>query len=230
MRKYSYEQKLRAVEDYCSGQRGLRVIAAKHSVDISIFRLWISRYRQNGIEGLRTKRRGPNVTAEFKLVVLNRIDEEGLSFRETAAAFNMRKSDVIGDWQRAYARDGMAGLRPRRPSGRKGSAAKRPEGASPVRQVDLQRLVELPRLAVRLGPILVGIQLVGHRLIVRRGDVERPPHFQQLRLGDAGEHIVDRFFEIARHERHGAHFTEEILHFTMQLDAQGFHRAAQGVA
>ena len=51
---------------------------------------------------------------KFKLVVLQRVRHEALSFRQAAALFDIRNFNIIGLWQRAYESDGMAGLLPYR--------------------------------------------------------------------------------------------------------------------
>ena len=49
---------------------------------------------------------------EFKLAVLQRIRNEGLSYRQAAAVFDIRHFNIIGAWERAYDRDGVDGLIP----------------------------------------------------------------------------------------------------------------------
>ncbi|MBD0680769.1 transposase, partial [Pseudomonas sp. PSB11] len=42
MRKYTVQVKLLAVQDYCSGNAGLRDVADRHDVDFSSLRQWIA--------------------------------------------------------------------------------------------------------------------------------------------------------------------------------------------
>ncbi|WP_080430798.1 MULTISPECIES: helix-turn-helix domain-containing protein [Burkholderia cepacia complex] len=99
MGKYTDRAKLAAVRAYCSGEAGLKAVAQRHGANISLLRQWIARYRAHGEEGVRTKKRAPtNFSAEFKLSVLKRM-REGLSQRQTAALFNIRRFNVIGEWE-----------------------------------------------------------------------------------------------------------------------------------
>ncbi|VWD46723.1 putative transposase [Burkholderia contaminans] len=100
MGKYTDQAKLAAARDYCSGESGLKAVAQRHGVNVSSLRQWIAGYRAHGEEGVRTKKRAPtNFSVEFKLSVLKRMHEEGLSQRQTAALFNIRRFNVIGEWE-----------------------------------------------------------------------------------------------------------------------------------
>ncbi|WP_444762077.1 hypothetical protein [Roseateles sp.] len=43
---------------------------------------------------------------------------DGLSCRQAGALFNVRRFDTIAEWERAYSRDGIAGLMPHQPKRR----------------------------------------------------------------------------------------------------------------
>lgn len=82
-----------------------------HNVGVSSLRKWIAAYQAHGIAGIRVRRR-ELYDVEFKLAVLERVRDEGLSFRQAAALFNIRNFNIIDLWQRAYESDGMAGVVP----------------------------------------------------------------------------------------------------------------------
>ncbi|ASP73264.1 helix-turn-helix domain-containing protein [Sinorhizobium meliloti] len=52
--------------------------------------------------------------AEFKLSVVKRMWEDGLSYRQTAALFNIRNAGCLSDWERRYETGGIDALAPRR--------------------------------------------------------------------------------------------------------------------
>ncbi|GAB5101314.1 transposase [Caballeronia sp. HLA56] len=111
MGKYTDQAKLVAVRDYCSGEGGLKAVAQRHGVNVSSLRQWIAGYRAHGEEGVRTKKRAPtNFSTEFKLSVLKRMHEEGLSQRQTAALFNLRRFNVIGEWEDKFKQGGSKAL------------------------------------------------------------------------------------------------------------------------
>jgi len=111
--EYSEQIKLAAIEAYCSGQHGLSATALLHNVGVSSLRKWIAAYQVHGIAGIRVKRREV-YDIEFKLAVLKRVLDEGLSLRQAAALFDIRNFNIIGLWQRAYDSEGIAGLVPYR--------------------------------------------------------------------------------------------------------------------
>ena len=109
MKKYTEQTKLSVVEDYCSGSAGHREVAHRHGVDASSLRKWIAAYQALGAAGLKSKRK-KNYSPEFKLAVLQCMRKEELSYRQVAALFDIRKSDIIGEWERRYYEGGLEAL------------------------------------------------------------------------------------------------------------------------
>jgi transposase len=107
--KYTEQEKLLAVEDYCTGQSGLRITAQRHNVDVSSLRQWVAAYRVFGAMGIKEKKRA-FYSVEFKLTVLRRVRLEKLSYRQAAALFDVRRFDIIGHWERQYAEGGLDAL------------------------------------------------------------------------------------------------------------------------
>nr|WP_246884459.1 transposase [Pseudomonas chlororaphis] len=56
------------------------------------------------------QKRKKHYSPEFKLSVLQRMREEELSYRQTAALFDIRKFDIIGQWERRYDEGGLNAL------------------------------------------------------------------------------------------------------------------------
>jgi transposase len=108
--KYSIEKRLEAVLAYLDGAGGWRYVAEQYGVETSSLRGWVAMYREHGPAGLEPKIRERNYSAEFKLEVITRMTREGLSYRQTAALFNIRRSNWIGEWQRRYDEGGIAAL------------------------------------------------------------------------------------------------------------------------
>ena len=117
MKKYTEKAKLSVVEDYCSGSAGHREVAHHHGVNSSSLRKWIAAYQALGAAGLKSKRK-KNYSPEFKLAVLQRMRKEELSYRQVAALFDIRKSDIIGEWERRYNEGGLEALSRQPGSGR----------------------------------------------------------------------------------------------------------------
>src|SRR5260363_31336 len=86
MGKYTEQTKLTATEDYCGGHSSLKTVARRHSVDISSLRKWVAVYKMHGATALKTKEKKCH-SVEFKLSVLKRVRDEGLSLRLAGGVF-----------------------------------------------------------------------------------------------------------------------------------------------
>lgn len=111
MTRYTDQQKLDAVKAYRAGEGGLRAIAKAHCVGYDALRAWVASYDVHGPSGVTAKRK-INYDLEFKLDVLRRMREDGLSSRQAAALFNIRRLDQVAEWSRLYAVHGAAALQP----------------------------------------------------------------------------------------------------------------------
>ena len=97
--KYSEKQKLATVEAYMDGGQGLSATVAPVGVGFDVLRQWVAVYREHGKLGLQVRRQRTRYAPEFKLEVLNRIRDEGLSYRQAAAIYDIRRFDMIGTWE-----------------------------------------------------------------------------------------------------------------------------------
>jgi len=109
MGKYTEQTKLTATEDYCGGHSSLKTVARRHSVDVSSLRKWVTVYKIHGATALKTKGKKCH-SVEFKLSVLKRVRDEGLSLRQAAALFDIPRFDIIGRWERQYREGGLDAL------------------------------------------------------------------------------------------------------------------------
>ena len=113
--KYTLEFKLRCVEEVLKNHRTVGAVAAVNGCDESNIRKWIGFYKKYGVDGLLAAK-NQNYTLDFKLKVLDAINKKFLSLREACVKFNVPSDSTIINWQRAYAKDGPAGLN--KPQGR----------------------------------------------------------------------------------------------------------------
>lgn len=96
--KYDIEFKLMVVEDYLRGHRGYKSIGLRHAIRWESVRQWVRAYRAQGKAGLQ--RKYERYSAAFKNLVVQRMNDEGLSCQEAAALFNIRSVCAIGAWKR----------------------------------------------------------------------------------------------------------------------------------
>jgi transposase len=121
MGKYSAGFKLKMVTAYLDGKAGYKTLGKTYKVEEGAIRRWVAGYRTHGAEGL--KKKTGSYSAEFKLSVLQHMWENRLSYRETAAIFNIRHEGHLSTWERLYRNGGSAGLEPRKRGRRRKSMA-----------------------------------------------------------------------------------------------------------
>lgn len=111
MSKYSYELKIKVVNEYLNGENSMTSLAKKYSISSkSIVFNWINTYEQYGFEGLRHKTSKQIYTGDFKLRVIQYRQINRLSYRETANYFKINRGSTIANWERVYNEQGMIGL------------------------------------------------------------------------------------------------------------------------
>ena len=132
MTKYDEQFKLSVVQSYEQGTDGLMSVAHHYGLDHAMVRRWVQAYQHHGLQGLRKK--FSHYSTEFKLSVLRRIQQEGLSATQAIALFDIRGgAGVITDWQRRYHEQGLAGLQPKPRGGPKKMSV--PESPKPTNSI-----------------------------------------------------------------------------------------------
>jgi transposase len=131
MTKYTLEERLQSVLAYLEGKASFESVAQQFKVGVTPLKTWVASYRENGMEGLL-----PNYTnydIQFKMDVLNYLNESGASIRQTAAVFNIPSSSTIIQWKREIEAKGLDALlrkKKGRPSMKKESKKSLPEEGS----------------------------------------------------------------------------------------------------
>ena len=118
MSKYSTQFKLSVVQQYLTGEAGIKTITNQHGIEQAMFRRWVRSFRQHGESGLAPKYSHYN--AAFKLSVLQYMWDNHHSLQETNAYFDLRSPTCLNQWSALYDAGGMAALEPA-PKGRKKS-------------------------------------------------------------------------------------------------------------
>lgn len=113
MSKYSPEFKEKVVREYLDSTIGLTSLASKYSLEESMIRFWCQRYKNHG--PLTFQKKHSVYSSSFKLKVLKHQQAHSLSYRETAAYFDIRSgAGVVSLWQKLYDEGGLPALEPRR--------------------------------------------------------------------------------------------------------------------
>jgi transposase-like protein len=98
MVKFTLEDKLAAIQRYLEGADSYKSIGASIGTSENIVRTWVMQYQQHGSEAL--KKSYTSYSAQFKLDVLNYMNDNGTSPNETAAIFNITSPACL--WEDYY--------------------------------------------------------------------------------------------------------------------------------
>lgn len=109
MTKYDEQFRLKLAREGADDGVGIRQLVHKYGVDHSILRRWISTYRIHGAECFQKMRN--KYDADFKMSVLQRVKEEGLSGRQAMAIFRLGGPGLVLKWQRLYDLGGIEALK-----------------------------------------------------------------------------------------------------------------------
>lgn len=108
MVKFSSQEKIQVVKEYLNGNDGERTIAKSFGVHPSLLHHWIKLYELFGDDAF--EKRYTSYPAQYKLDVLNYMNEQGTSIRETAAFFNIPSPETLRKWKIAFETQGFDAL------------------------------------------------------------------------------------------------------------------------
>ena len=109
---YPYEIKLEVVKYVLEEGHSRKEAARQYDVSCTVVEKWVNLYQNHGEEGLTSRNRRnqqQNFTGKFKLNVLEYMEENNLSYTQTAAVFCV---DVVtvSRWARRYREGGLQAL------------------------------------------------------------------------------------------------------------------------
>lgn len=111
MAKYSFEFKLKIVQEYLEGKGGTPYLSKKHGVKSETqLRGWINAYREFGEEGLLRKRQNQSYSVQFKMDAIELYQTTELSYREVTNYLGINNPSVVANWMRTFRAEGMEGL------------------------------------------------------------------------------------------------------------------------
>ena len=114
MAKYSFEFKLKIVQEYLNGEGGYKFICNKHNIsDPSILRRWVSAYNSFGKDGLMRSRKRENYTFDFKRHVVELYLTTEVSYQELALQIGVNNPALLCRWINDYRIAGPDALKPK---------------------------------------------------------------------------------------------------------------------
>ena len=108
MTKTTKEEKIRIILRYIDGQESLNQIAREENVHQAELSTWIRLYEHHGFEGFAKPY--TSYSAQFKMDVLNYMNETGMSTVDAAAIFNISSSRLIRKWRNQFETGGFDAL------------------------------------------------------------------------------------------------------------------------
>jgi transposase len=100
--KYTKSFKFRAVQYVLKNNLGVTHVCDKFGVSKRQLRTWINYYKLYGVSGLEPRIKNSKYSFDFKLMVLNDIEELGLSISEAALKYNVPSNTTVRNWLRIY--------------------------------------------------------------------------------------------------------------------------------
>ncbi|WP_425509187.1 IS3 family transposase [Xanthomonas cannabis] len=110
MTKYDVRFKLQVAKEACKTSISVKAVARGHGLDFSTVRRWAATYRLHGWRGFHRKARSYDLP--FKLDVLEKMRQEGMSARQATTYFQIGSAGAVAQWQRLYADGGAQALAP----------------------------------------------------------------------------------------------------------------------
>lgn len=112
MAKYSFEFKLKVVQEYLKGEGGYTFLSRKFNVaSKSNIKKWVATYNTLGEEGLLRSRKKQTYSLDFKLHVVELYLTTEVSYQELALQFGLNNPPLLVKWVNDYRIAGPDALR-----------------------------------------------------------------------------------------------------------------------
>lgn len=148
MAKYSFDFKLKLVQEYLDGKGGYLYLSKEHGMnDNKQLRTWVNSYIEFGEEGLYRKRQNKKYSVQFKLNAIELYQTSEMSYFEVANALGINNPPLIASWMRKFRDEGVEGLS--KPKGRPSNMTKKKESikrkATKIMTDDSERIKALEK-------------------------------------------------------------------------------------
>jgi transposase len=141
MAKLTAQEKIQAVKKYLEGVEGQKTVAESVGVTRAILQTWIRQYQHHGEAAF--EKSYTTYSADYKIMVLNYINEHGTSIREAAAIFNIPTHSLLIRWKNQFETKGVDTLKSKkkgRPSMKNEKKPAPAEGSAEALQAEVERL------------------------------------------------------------------------------------------
>ncbi|WP_139365065.1 IS3 family transposase [Litchfieldia alkalitelluris] len=142
-KKYPLEIKIAAVNEYLEGGESIRQTAQKYNVNKTMLHRWVAKFQNHGISGLEETY--TKYSFEFKMDVLNYLNEMGASIEEVTAVFNVSSSAIVYKWKNLLETQGIDALKKKKKE-RPSPMKKQPKNNQPVEGTEEALRAEIEQL------------------------------------------------------------------------------------
>ena len=108
MTKFTYNQKIEAVARYQNQGESINEIAKSIGVNRAVLGNWIKQFEYHGLAAFENSY--TSYTAQFKMDVLNYMNENGVSSNEAAVIFKISSPALIRKWRNQLKTNGIDAL------------------------------------------------------------------------------------------------------------------------
>ena len=110
--KHTKAFKINAVRKYLKGHLSSAEFSKKYLLNAATLKRWADRYKQHGKSAFDVELKvSTRYDANFKRSVLQRMEEDELTYSATAALFNLGSQCTVKRWQRLYEQGGIHALK-----------------------------------------------------------------------------------------------------------------------
>ena len=171
MSKYSYEEKLAAVELVVIDGLSTYQAAKISGISRTPILRWVDRYKQFGPQGFLSKRKA--YAGSFKISVVEYMHENQLSLSQTATKFGIPNETTVSKWEHIYYKEGPQGLY-RDNRGRKSKMSRdKLKGKKPHKETEEDLIAEVQRLRME-NEYLKKLNALVQKRIARENGNEPP--------------------------------------------------------
>ena len=170
MAKYSYEEKIAAIELVTKDELSTYEAAKITGIPRSCILRWVDHYNEHGIEGISKKNK--NYDGDFKISVIEYMHANHLSLSKTAVKFGIPSDSTVGKWERIYYEEGLQALY-RDNRGRKKKMSSNKSRKKLNKEVEEDLIAEVQRLRME-NEYLKKLQALVQERIARENGKEPP--------------------------------------------------------
>lgn len=144
MKKYTYEQRMKAVMDVTERHMSYREAGKLLGCDHKNVLLWVKMYEQFGVDGLTLKQ--GTYAGEFKQHVVEYMHENHLSLLDSATLFGVPSLSTVGKWERIYYEEGPQALYRDNRGRKKDMSSEKPNKEKLAKEAEEDLIAEVQRL------------------------------------------------------------------------------------